>query len=249
MDCSACKKYLPDLILGEPPGEEIEDEVRVHLRDCPLCRREEEEFRRAWRSLDQLAPARFPRRISRSVVRELVREKKADTRPRQRWIFTPPLVYLRAGALVLLIIFGAALGVMYLIRDRGEEGGDYDHFGLTIRRDGQRTPDVQVTLDNYLDRTGDVLDRLQRGEYPLWEDLMAEIFRNDIQGRAHFLLENLSADSSARPVVEELRAAFSSLLKTARGREHEIATPPPGLNVPRLLEEIRRCRGRRGSNQ
>jgi len=240
MNCSDCKNYLPDLILGELREQGIEDGVREHLRRCPRCRREEEELRRAWSSLDRLAEVEFPRRLSRSVLKELDRDKKAARRTKPGWTYTPSLVYLRAAAVILLLIFGVILGVRYL-NQRGSEVDRGDRSALTVRPGVKELPDVDNTLNNYLDRSGEVLSRLQRGEYRVWEDLMADVFRNDIQGRAYFLLENLKADSAARPVVEELRAAFSSLLKTAREGKGEAPVPPSELDISRLLEEIRNC--------
>ena len=104
-------------------------------------------------------------------------------------------------------------------------------------------PDLKVTMDTYLNETGNILYGIREGSYSTWGLILSEIISRDIQGRSNFLLESADLPPHSRPVIGVLHDAFQQMLRSGRGHEKDEVRLPPGINPEALLAEIDKARG------
>lgn len=234
MNCSQTREYINDRVLGEDLPGSIGTELARHLAGCPDCRRRLEETERVWRSLEVLDSVHFPAELSRRVITRAGQGRRPLRLP-DRPFYRRRLI-LAAASLVLV---GGLLLVFYRLIPSGFAPAPENlRSASTFSRQPPAAPDLSVTLDEYLEEAGNILDGIAADDYPNWSALLAELVSRDIQGRSNYLLENENLGPRARSVVEALHQAFWSLLQTGRGREDETIRMPPGVNPALLRSEI-----------
>lgn len=239
-NCQEIQGYLLDRVLGEILPPAIEGELREHLSLCSICRRQFEESEAAWRSLDGLKDIRFPESISRNVLREAAKNPRGIRfwgQPSPRWRVS---VLAAAASLIL------AVGIY--IAFRGDSSVDQGNQPSSILSASTfvpgevSLPDLKVTMDSYLNETGNILYGIQDGSYSSWGSILSEIISRDIQGRSNFLLESADLSPAARPIIGVIHDAFQQILRSGHGHEKDEVRLPPGINPEALLAEIEKAR-------
>jgi len=239
-NCDEIKGYMLDQVLGEVLPRDIEVELRDHLSLCPSCRRQFEEYEVAWRSLDGLKDIRFPESISLNVLRQVAAKPRVIrflgwSSPRWRFLAL-------AAAASLLLTAG-----IYILLQSGSIVDQADQptsisSASTFVPGEVSMPDLKITMDSYLNETGNILYGIREGSYSSWGSILSEIISRDIQGRSNFLLESVDLPPHSRPVIGVLHDAFQQILRSGRGHEKDEVRLPPGINPEALLAEIEKVR-------
>ncbi len=234
--CDEFQGYLFDSVLGEPLPPKAEEALQSHLRDCPDCRKIHEEAGKAWEDLGRLKQVRFSPALSENVLRQV------SLRPALIRFLRRPLTFrqtaLFATAAVVILVAGLFL-IFYRFHPSPEVGGrTYIREAGIFYRGEMPPPDLLMTLDDYLEKTRNILGGIRDGYYNTWGSVMVDIISRDIQGRSNYLLENPDLPATARPVVARLHDAFWRMLQSGRGRETETVRLPPGVEPSALMGEI-----------
>ncbi|MFH1037071.1 MAG: hypothetical protein V1789_00185 [PVC group bacterium] len=236
--CDELQGYIFDRVLGESLPPTAEEAVSKHLRCCPACRKIHEDARKVWGSLEAIKEVRFPRSLSRNVLGEAV------FRPAFIRFFGRPLSFRQASLIAAAATVVIASGLLLVFH--GFHPGEQAGRRTFIREAGTfhprqiPSPDLTVTLDDYLEKTRNILGGVRDGAYNTWGSVLSEIISRDIQGRSNYLLENSALPPAARPVVGSLHDAFWRMLQCGRGRETEEIRLPPGIDPSALVGEIDR---------
>ncbi len=232
MDCLELQGYIFDRILGEDLPGSVAEKLEEHLAGCRSCREKLQEASAAWDSLSALKKVNFPRSLSRRTM------ALVGDRPRSLRLLGRPL---HSGRLILvaasLII---SVGLWLLFSPSPPSGPEPLRSASTFSRSPISGPDLTVTLNGYLEESGEILSGIENGKYSTWGDLLAEIIARDMQGRSNFLLEKPELDFSARSVVEGLHQAFWTLLQKGRDRGDRAFEIPPEVNLNLWRGEIAR---------
>ena len=222
MDCLELQGNIFDRILGEDLPGPVAEKLEEHLAGCRSCREKLEESSAAWDSLSALKKVNFPRSLSRRTMAAVGGRSwslRLLGRPLQ-----PGRLILVAASLII------AVGLWLLFSPSPPSGPEPLRSASTFVRSPIPGPDLTVTLNGYLEESGEILAGLENGKYPTWGRLLAEIISRDMQGRSNFLLENPELNFSARSVVEGLHQAFWTLLQKGRDQGDQAIKIPPEVN-------------------
>ena len=226
--CRSMSAYLVDRVLGDRQSRRRSRIFRSHLKTCPACRELDAQARRAWESLGGLQPGFCPDYIARRVMGRLAAS------PRSRPVRLRRLVLVASAT-------GAAAAILVTLWPRPVPivSPAVDHSASTVISSPRPLPDIDRTLDDYLEKAEAFLVNLQSEED--WKSTLPGLIESDLTGRGNYLKGRLEAGSAACRLVDRLHDTFLELLRA--GRE-EAGQLPPVAGVE-LIDEIRRFRSRR----
>jgi hypothetical protein len=130
MDCDAVREHLAEHLLGSLP-EDVESEVRRHLRGCMACRRELAVLDEGMRTFARAAHQVDPPDALKSRVLEALSEEREEAAPKslQR---NPSRVRRFALAAAAVLVLGSAVGMAAAQTHRANQNAGlaatYRHF-------------------------------------------------------------------------------------------------------------------------
>lgn len=128
MVCDAVREHLAEHLLGSLP-EDVESDIRRHLRGCMMCRREfaalDEGMRTFSRAAHQVDP---PEALRSRVLAALDEEHEETPKPLQR---NPSRMRRFALAAAAVVILGSAVGIATAQTNRANHNAD---FAATYRQ-------------------------------------------------------------------------------------------------------------------